>query len=86
MYSLFYDINEIDAESFMVQLCTGMQVENISISLLRKKLMQDKMAPRKMPIILRNALIIKSWNCFRKKEEIKILKFDSVRDEFPTAI
>ena len=86
MYSLFYDISEQDAESFMTQLCTGMNVENISVSLLRKKLMQDKVAPRKMPTYLRNALIIKSWNYFRKKEDIKLLKFDTIRDEFPIAI
>ena len=83
LYALLSEINEHDADRFFSQLATGLNIENISINLLRQKLMQDKMAPRKMTATLRHALIIKAWNCFRKNEEIKVLKFDMVRDKFP---
>jgi len=86
MYSIFYDINELDAEKFMNQLCNGYSIENNAIILLRKKLMSDKIGIKKMGIYQKNAYIIKTWNCYRKKETIKILKFDMTNEEFPKAI
>lgn len=85
-YAHFYKLNPSKAEMFMNQLCTGSDISNQTINLLRNKLMQDKMSPRKMPPTLKMALIIKTWNHYINGNHVKILKFDSVRDEFPTAI
>lgn len=87
MYAIFYDINQDDSESFFDQIATGMDIKNKSIGLLRQKLMQDKMSLRKMPILMRNALIIKTWNYSRlNNNEIKLLKFNSQSEEFPIPV
>ena len=86
MYSTFYDIDELDAENFMNQLCNGYSIENHAINLLRKKLMQDKVGVKKMTPYQKSGYIIKTWNYYRKKETIKILKFDMSKEEFPKAI
>lgn len=78
-----YKLNPEKAEDFMEQLCTGLNVTNQSIALLRNKLMQDRMSPRKMPPSLKMALIIKTWNYYTKGIEVKILKYDTVNEEFP---
>ena len=85
-YAHFYKLNPDKAEMFMNQLCTGLDVSNKSIHMLRKKLMQDKMSPRKMLPNLKMALIIKTWNYFINGANMKIIYFDSVREKFPTAI
>lgn len=85
-YAHFSKIDEEYAESFLIQLTTGIGIENNVINLLRNKLMQDKMSPRKMTPTLKMALIIKTWNFYINNEEVKILKFDSIRDEFPVAV
>jgi hypothetical protein len=82
---LFVNINKDKADEFMKQLTTGVAIENEVVNMLRNKLMQDKMSPRKMPPTLKMALIIKAWNVFVKNQSIKLLKFDTIRDEFPTA-
>jgi hypothetical protein len=85
-YAYFLKLNENKAEDFMTQLATGIGIKNNSVGLLRNKLMQDRMSPRKMPATLKMALIIKGWNLFIKNETVKILKFDTVKEEFPIAL
>lgn len=85
-YAVFYDINANDAELFMDALSTGLDIKNNSIGLLRQKLIQDKISQKKLPIKIKNALIIKAWNAFRLHKDTKILKYDSLREEYPTAI
>ena len=85
-YSYFLKLNESLAYQFMSQLTTGIGIENECISLLRQKLMQDKMSPRKMQPRLKMALIIKTWNFFVKGQNIKQLKFDTINEQFPTAL
>lgn len=85
-YAFFYDINEKDAFDFMHQLCTGKDIKNNSIALLRTKLMQDKIDQKKIPASIKQAYIIKTWNYYRQNQEFKILKFDTIKEEFPTAI
>ncbi len=85
-YAYFYKLNSNKAEDFMNQLCTGSEISNSVINLLRNKLMQDKMSPRKMPTNLKMALIIKTWNHYINNSNVKILKFDTIRDDFPIAI
>lgn len=84
-YAHLSKLNSDKAEQFMVQLCTGVG-SNATINLLRNKLMQDKMSPRKMTANLKMALIIKTWNHFISGKNVKLIKFDATRDEFPKAI
>jgi len=85
MYCYFNDINPNDAESFINQLCTGVNIKNDTILVLRTRLMQDKVAPRKMPSTTKSALIIKTWNAYRKNDTLKQLKF-AIDEKFPKAI
>jgi len=85
-YAFFLKLNEEKAEPFLTQLTTGIGISNDTIMLLRNKLIQDKMAARKMPPTLKYALIIKAWNFYVKGDTVKLLKFDSMRDEFPIAV
>lgn len=85
-FAFFSEINADASVEFMNQLCTGQDIKNNSIALLRQKLIQDKLSVRKMPPYLKYALIIKTWNYFRSGEKIKILKFDVERENFPVAI
>lgn len=75
-----------NAEDFMDQLCTGMNISNNVIYLLRNKLIEDKVSPKKMLDTIKNALIIKAWNVFVKDEKIKMLKYDSERETYPIII
>lgn len=85
-YAHFYKLNSDKAHSFMLQLTSGINVENETILLLRNKLMVDKMSIKKMPQTLKMALVIKTWNCFITGKTTKFLKFDSTREEYPKAI
>ena len=85
-YAYFKEISETEAHSFMQELCTGINITNNTIALLRQKLMQDKMSLRKMPVDLKDAFIIKTWNAYRQKTEHKILKFSPDNESFPIAI
>ena len=85
-YAFFTKLNESKAQEFMSQLTTGIDIKNNTISLLRNKLMQDKMSLRKMPVNLKMAFMIKTWNCFIKNETNKILRYDSANESFPVAI
>lgn len=84
LYSVFHKSNTEKALSFMNQLATGLDVENRSINLLRQKLMTDKMSQKKMPVTIKHALIIKTWNYFILKKEVKILKYDQSKESFPS--
>lgn len=85
-YAFFHDINALDAEDFMEQLCTGMNVKNKTIALLRTKLMDDKLGTRKMTAATKYSYLVKTWNMFRNGREVKSLSFDPSKEEFPTAI
>lgn len=86
LYALFYDKNQQDATDFMDQLTTGINIKNQTISYLRAKMINDKLSPKKMHRNFKIALIIKTWNFFRKKTELpssKHLKFDPAKENFP---
>jgi hypothetical protein len=85
-YAFFSKLNEDKADQFISELCTGLGSNNFVINLLRNKLMQDKMSPRKMPPSLKIALIIKAWNYYVTNKSVKFLKFDTVNEEYPKAI
>lgn len=83
---LFNDISKKDSEEFFRQLCSGINITNPTIFVLRTRLMKNKMSASKMRESIINAFIIKSWNAFRKGTELKIMKFDVVTEDFPIAI
>jgi hypothetical protein len=84
-YAHFHSINKVQAELFMEELCMGFDITNNVINLLRNKLMQDKVSPRKMPATLKYAIIIKTWNVWITNQKVKILKYDTINEPFPIA-
>lgn len=86
LFSTFHDINPEDAQKFMDQLCTGQDITNNAVALLRTRLMQDKMSTKRMLFSIRLALILKVWNVFRNGEKLTQLKYDTEREKFPVPI
>lgn len=84
-YTHFYSKDALSADRFMTELCTGMS-HNTTIQQLRNKLIGDDKAKRKMSMYEKLALVIRAWNYFRSNRQMKILKFDVQRDDFPVAI
>jgi hypothetical protein len=84
--AFFSDINNEDAISFMNQLCTGKNVENDSINLLRMKLVNDKVSTHKLTATTKQMFIIKCWNAYRKNQTLKVIKFMPNQESFPIAI
>lgn len=86
LYTYFYSVNQEDAHEFMDQVCSGLNVELPIIKTLRLRLIDDAKQVRKMPLVLKVAYIIKTWNFFRKKDsKAKFLKFDSASEKMPVA-
>lgn len=82
-YARMFEISELEANEFMNQLTTGLDVSNKTISVLRKKLLTDRLNIKKIPISHKYALIIKAWNFYRGNTEAKILKFNSAEEKYP---
>lgn len=85
-YALFYDIDLHDAKDFMEKLCTGHNVKTMAITLLRNTITNDKLSVSRMPRPVKYALIIKAWNCFRKKEAITQLVYDPKNHVYPIPV
>lgn len=83
MYALFSEIDEVDALNFMNQLCTGINITNNSICLLRNKLTDDRISNFKMTHHYRNAIIIRNWNYFRENVKVSKIVYDSEKHSFP---
>lgn len=84
--AFFRDISHDDANSFMSQLCSGKNIENDSINMLRMKLVNEKVSVHKLSTSTKQAYIIKTWNLFRSKQVLKFLKYTPSTDTFPKAI
>ena len=85
-YSVVKEISHPDALSFMNQLCNGIECCHV-VSLCRRQLMQDRMAPRRVKPNVRIIWVIKAWNAFRaNNNSLKIIKFDAERDHTPMPI
>lgn len=84
-YCLFYDLNPTDATTFMEQLCSGINVDNNTIHLLRKRLIENRTGTKKHTRQYIRAVTIKAWNCFRDGREIGKLSFDKDREDYPVA-
>lgn len=57
-----------------------------SPKLLFDFLIRDLTSNRKIIDTVRNALIIKAWNCYFLNKEIAILRFDSERENYPVIL
>lgn len=84
--AFFNDFNSDDSEEFMNQLCTGSNIKIEIINILRNKLITEKISVHKLNVTTKIAFIIKSWNAYRMKINIKILKYTPSTDTFPVAI
>ena len=82
-YSVVKEISTDKSDKFMEEFCTGMDISNYSINLLRNAFIKDKMSNRKMQIDMKLALIIKAWNFYNKGVNTKVLKWDSNIEKFP---
>ena len=80
-YAAIKDSNR--SESFMNELCTGENITNPIIKVLRQKLLQDRLSTKKIPSSLKEAYLIKSWNMYAKNINVSLLKFDYEREEYP---
>ena len=85
-YAHLNKLNPDKSEIFMNQLCTGLDVSNSVINLLRNKLIQDKTSTKKMQPTFKVALTIKAWNQFVAGGNIKLLRFNAVQEEYPYAV
>jgi hypothetical protein len=82
-YCRFREIDPELAEQFMEELCTGINVSNDTIRLLKNKLIQDKISNKKLSSTLKTIFIIKTWNCFIQGTELKRLSFDYENESYP---
>ena len=82
----FGGLDEDMGKRFMDQLCTGNDVENSTINVLRQKLTQDKMSIKRINKRIKLAFFLKTWNAFVNNKTLKILKFDQNKETFPVAI
>jgi len=90
--SLYYLFSKRDVkatDNFLFRLCTGSNIEfGSTMYYLRKKLREVKDSDmKKIPAIVKLALIIKTWNCERTGKNKKRLTFSpSGGEKFPTII
>ena len=83
----FNSKSSADCELFFQELCTGQNVTNKTIFVLRNKLIENKTSVKKMGNEYINALIIKAWNLYRLRQEAKVLRYNKeLERSFPIAI
>lgn len=77
--------NEVKADLFMEQMCTGLNYTNQAIVKLRKKILDDTTASVKMTFPHQNAVIIKAWNAFKNDDNSKQSPID-LNEIFPVTL
>lgn len=83
----FNKISTVDCENFFDELCSGQNVTNNSIYLLRNKLIENRTSVKKMDNSYIFALIIKTWNFYRTNTQVNVLKYSKdIERNFPVAI
>jgi len=85
-YAYFVKSDKELADSFISQLCTGANITNNTILLLRNRLIQDKVSVKKLQKLTKIIFIIKTWNAFVMNKELKSLKFDADIEKVPIPI
>lgn len=84
---LFDKKNTVVSEDFFDKLCMGIGLDVESpIFLLRKRLIEDKMAKAKLPQREKFALICKAWNFHRLDKNPKFLRWNKKTEKFPNLI
>tara|TARA_R110000868_G_C10739224_1_gene752245 strand:- start:42 stop:929 length:888 start_codon:yes stop_codon:yes gene_type:complete len=86
MYVSFSKIDIEKSDLFFDQLCGVDTITNSTINVLRNKLIYSVAGSKRIPMNAKVAMIIKTWNAFRKNKEIVILKYDPAREDYPKAI
>lgn len=87
-FSAIFDEKNINkSKSFFEELCTGRNITNETINILRDKLIRDKISKvNKLSYKAYYAFIIKTWNAYILEKEFKILKFDENVEDFPNIL
>lgn len=81
--ALIIKVDAEKAERFYTQLVTGENVDNNIIFTLRKKLINDQMSSKKLPLPDKIALIIKAWNVYHKGRTVNTLTFNPAKESYP---
>jgi hypothetical protein len=84
IYATLLDLNPSKALPFLEQFSSGRNVTNETVLVLRDKLIADKVSNSKMSPAMKMAFIIKTWNAFVTNRTLKVLRFDKVKEDFPT--
>jgi len=79
-------VNADSADKFIYMLCTGAGITPTDVIFkLRTKLMHAKLdKQRSLNKKATFALIIKAWRYFCKGKQVKVLKYDAEREQFPS--
>lgn len=85
-FYLFNKIDEDDSIGFLDQLCTGENIKNKTILVLRKRLIDARVSKQYfMNPETKFALVVKTWNAFREGRELTILRYKPIEETFPVA-
>jgi hypothetical protein len=82
-YHLFSQKHPTKVDAFFAELIGGVET-NATITILRSTLIRNKISQKKLSTLVLNAFIIKTWNAYITKTELKLLKFDTLNSEIPT--
>ena len=80
---LILDLNHSieETKNFWYEFC-GLEPEtNSVIAILRSKLMNDKLSKAKMSAVMKQKLIIKTWNAYITGKSIKQLQYNEINDK-----
>jgi hypothetical protein len=81
-YHLFNEKHPDKVDTFFEELIGGVESNQI-ITILRSTLIRNKISQKKLSTIVINAYIVKSWNAYVTKQDLKLLKFDVANSEIP---
>lgn len=69
--------------SFFEQVCSGKNIRNNTIYLLRSRLIRGKDGSDRLSETYRLVFLIKTWNCFVQGKELKCLKYNKEDESVP---
>lgn len=78
IYAILHDIHPVDAKDFCDQITGVKPAKYQVISLLKNKLIEDKMRKPglpKMPESLKTIYVYKTWNYYRSDTDVTVLKY-----------
>jgi hypothetical protein len=75
------------SDEFWNKVCYGLALESkCPANILRKKLISDRISVYSLPKLEKMAMIIKSWNAYRKGQKMSFLKWVKANEKFPKII